>query len=231
MTDARRHQIIRLLETRFDHLPQPSRRDDRRSGFVHDTLAPTVCPTCEGVDDRCADCRGRGSIEVRRRRDPYAVEKILRYGFTVDRHETTRARDAEIARLEQQTAPPKSEADLLAETREHRWLEQGEPYRALERALDAVRRADETIWRALVGLHVWSPMFAVGIRALDVLLPARLSVPAVASAAPAEARDDRIVRLVMVEGRSSARVAAAEGLSVSQVNRIVKRASERSAAA
>jgi len=39
-------QIIRLLETRLDNLPEPTRRVNTDSGFVHKTPAREACSDC-----------------------------------------------------------------------------------------------------------------------------------------------------------------------------------------
>jgi hypothetical protein len=69
----RRAQILALLDSRHDHLPEPLRRDHASAGFVHRTLAPAVCPTCDGVDPHCPVCRGTGEVEVKRTRDPMSL--------------------------------------------------------------------------------------------------------------------------------------------------------------
>lgn len=236
MIVSRRAAIIRLLQARHAFLEPARRVEYATRGFVHDTLAPQVCPTCEGVDDRCADCHGRGSVEVRRRRDPYAIDKVQPYGLDPTRHEHARDRDAEIQRLAQQTAPPKSEADLLAEAnqRDYTWLDARRRWHLaeLERALDGIRHTSEPVWHALHALRVGAPLFEAGIVALDLLLPDPLKAPT-PQQAPArdETRDERIARLVLREGVPTADVAASEHLSVRQVQRIVNQDLERSDAA
>lgn len=237
MDADRRAAIIRLLEHRHDHLPEPRRRDERRAGFVHDTLAPQVCPTCDGVDDRCADCHGRGWVEVRRHRDPYEQPgrggRDHDRGYALDR--AIAAADRELRRFP--GFRPLSEADVLAEAgeRDYGWLEARRRWHLaeLERALDRIRLADELVWRATRGLWHGSPLLELGLRALDRLLPDPLRAPAAAGGRQVgETRDQRIARLVLEEGVVAAQVAAVEGLSVSQVNRIVRRATvERGEAA
>lgn len=141
----RRRQIIRLLETRDQHLPEPRRRLRVATGFVHQTLAPTVCDVCEGVDSTaCTGCGGRGYVERMRDRDPYANNLVMPYGWTPSRIEAARDRDQQIDRLQEQLRPPRSAADLLAEANERPdpWerdrarMYRRHHYAALDRALD-----------------------------------------------------------------------------------------------
>jgi hypothetical protein len=133
-------------------------------------------------------------VRAPRRRDPYATEAVLPFGFDVDRHAVTRARDAEIARLDRQIAPPRSEADLLAEANAHPYaweLARGRMWRffdyaALDRALEALRGANEPACRALHAVYVYAWMderrasgrlLDLGLAFLDERLPDPLRAP------------------------------------------------------
>lgn len=151
LTEERRGQIIQLLDTRHDNLPEPTRRDHTSPGFVHNTTVRESCPDCL-TNGRtmvgCATCDGRGYTETLRDRDPYAVEKVVPYGLDIDRHQRRRERDAELARLDAQLQPPvASEADAIADANQHPWpweiarrrMWRDFDYRALDVALDALR--------------------------------------------------------------------------------------------
>lgn len=171
----RRAQIIRLLETRDDHLPTPTRREHSTAGFVNEER-PRSCPDCLAngrVMKSCETCGGSGTVAGRRldqvavpdalpddgdQRDPYAVEKVVPYGLDPTRHDRVRERDAELDRLASQTREPwKSPADELADANAH-----GEPwelarrrmyatydYGALDRALEQLHQADDGAYKAL----------------------------------------------------------------------------------
>jgi hypothetical protein len=123
VTDERREQIIRLLETRDDHLPSPTRREHSAAGFVDHIPVRETCPDCLANDRRtfgCETCGGRGFIEFVRATDPYKTQKVQPYGLDVSRHERSRERDVQIERLEQQIRDPwKSPEDELAAANEH----------------------------------------------------------------------------------------------------------------
>jgi hypothetical protein len=233
----RREQILALLATRHDHLPLPARRDGTAPGFVHRTLAPTVCPTCDGLESAgCPSCRGRGQIEVWRSRDPYATDRVTPYGLEATaKIGHVAARDAELARLAEQTAPPPAtELDLVADANEHpyRWeLERRAMYARFDYA--ALDRALER----LAGLAV-APHSERGLRLLERWLPDPLRAPrddrVLANAAAkgraadprARAQRDRQIRRLVGEGSPTQWVAREFGLTVSQVNRIVAGAGE-----
>jgi glutaredoxin len=147
----RRRQIIVLLDTRDDGLPELTRRDHSASGFVHHTAAREACPDCLANDRAmfgCETCRGRGYIETPRHRDPYAVESVSPYGIDISRHERTHERDRQIDRLgEQIRSPYVSEADAIADANKHadgwelarREMNRRFDYAMLERALEQLR--------------------------------------------------------------------------------------------
>lgn len=230
----RRLQILALLESRFDGLPEVVRRDASAAGFVHVTLAPAVCPVCEGVDcDRCPGCRGSGSVEVARRRDPYATDRVTPYGL----ESTTKVghvpeRDAELARLEAQTArPPVTELDLVAVANLHPFgwervraaMYARYDYRALDVGLErlAGMAVGPTSPRGLVLLSLWLP------RPLRAPVPRGSAAVVVNAAAKGrtvdgrarEARDRAAVEL-LEQGVPAGEVAARVGLSARQLRRI-----------
>jgi hypothetical protein len=191
----RRDAIVRLLRTRDDHLPLPVHRTEASSGFVHQTVAPAVCPTCDGVSSfGCTGCGGRGEIEVQRDRDPYATDKVLPYGFSVDRHEAARERDRQIDVLDRQLARPVSVEDELADANAHPWawelarrrMWRQFDYAPLDRALEQLRNEDEPACRALHAVYVYgwlaessAPASALerGLDFLDARLPDPIRAP------------------------------------------------------
>lgn len=114
---ARRAAIIRLVETMYDGLPMPMRREHTTPGFVNEARART-CPDCLAngrVMKSCETCHGSGTVTPKHLdeislpdslpgdgdpRDPYAVTgSIVPYGV----RETVKLghvpeRDAEIDR-------------------------------------------------------------------------------------------------------------------------------------
>lgn len=166
----RRAAIVRLLESRDDHLPMSVRVEVAASrGFVHRVRVAESCEDCLAngrIMPWCESCGGRGVVERWRSRDPYSENSGLRpapYGLTGDRHEAARARDAELERLEQQVAPPVSAADQLvrANARADAWERAREwkwarfDYGALDSALDELRRFDEGAYHALHAVFVY----------------------------------------------------------------------------
>lgn len=197
MDSGRRGAIVRLLETLNDGLPQPVRRVETAAGFVHGAWHREDCPDCAANGRRmagCVTCGGRGWLERWLPRDPYATDRVAPYGLTGDRHEAARRRDAEIARLEAQTAAPRSEEDLLAGTRPDGWelarrrMYASFDYAALDWALELLRGCDEVAYHALHGVYVygWQPCVSRGLEAacergfrfLDERLPDPLRAPA-----------------------------------------------------
>jgi hypothetical protein len=229
----RRTQILALLATRYDHLPEPIRRDPTSAGFVHRTLAPTVCPTCDGVDPHCPECRGHGEIETWRTRDPYATDRVSPYGIEATSklgHVPTR--DAELSRLAEQTAPPvTTEADLVAAANEH-------PY-GWERARQAMYAefdyaALDLALERLAG-YVIAAHSERGLELLDRWLPNPLRAPVVvevrvvvnAAAKGRQAdprarrqRDDAIGEMIRA-GLAYGHIARTVGLTPRQLRRIV----------
>jgi len=65
--DSRDDQIVRLLDTRFDGLPEPTRRDHAAAGFVHKTIVREACTDC--LDERPAAVRLRDVRRPRLHRD------------------------------------------------------------------------------------------------------------------------------------------------------------------
>jgi hypothetical protein len=202
VTPERHDAIVRLLQTRDEHLPEPVRRTEASAGFVHGGLDAKgqhrrwlSCPDCL-ANDRvmfgCETCGGLGRIPDEGR-DPYAKNDVLPFGFDVSRHDETRDRDRQIAALEQQTRPASS-IDELAEANAHPYvweLARKRMYRlfdyaALDHALEQLRNVDHTSYRALHAVYVYAwapPTVAVvecerGIAFLDERLPEDLRAPA-----------------------------------------------------
>lgn len=236
---SRREQILALLDSRHDHLPEPVRRHHTRPGFVHRTLAPAVCPTCDGLDRHCPECRGRGEIEVLRQRDPYATEQATHWvAATPKLADGDRERNAELARLEQQLAVPVSEADVLARLNEHTPLWERER-RAMYDRYDYHALDDALVRLAYLDIH---PHSQRGLELLDRWLPDPLRAPArierlVVNAAAKgrqadprarQQRDDAILELVAA-GMAYGHIAATVGLTVRQLRRIVNRDTEQAA--
>lgn len=172
----RRNAILRLLDARFDGLPEPRSVTLRtQPGFVHRTLAPTVCETCEGVDSYgCTGCGGRGSVERMRERDPMAVDTIQPYGLTPDRRDAELERDRQIATLTRQIRPAR-EVDEAAEAA-------SSPF-AWERArnrlyattdLACLDRCVEWLRDLLPGVRLHGNL---ALAFLDVVLPVPLRAP------------------------------------------------------
>lgn len=232
----RRTQILALLDTRHDHLPTPTRRDDRiRAGFVHDTIAPQVCPTCDGVDPHCLDCRGRGEIEVRRHRDPYATNAAEGHGLA-GRMERDQQLTSAITTAERELARlgvdrPATERDTVEEANQHpygweearRIMYRDFDYHALDLALErlaglAIAAHSE---RGLELLDRWLPR---PLRAPD---PPRekpvVNVAAKGRGADPRARrqrDDAIFGMVAA-GHAYGHIARTVGLSQRQLRRIM----------
>lgn len=164
----RRAQIILLLETMTDGLPQRDRPKLTAPGFVHRAIVRESCSDCLANDRRrpgCATCGGKGFTETFRDRDPYAdTETVQPYGITPDRHEAARAREAAMARLEAQTREPwKSDEDELADANknpepweiERRRMYRLYDYAALDSALALLRDRDEGAYRLLHSVYVY----------------------------------------------------------------------------
>lgn len=166
---TRLHQIVRLLEASYDHLPEVTRRDHTLSGFVHNTVAPITCPDClanDHISFSCESCHGRGTIDEQRERDPYAINEDAptpRYGMDGTKHDARRERDAQIARLEQQVREPwKSADDELADANRHPegWeIARARAYAkydhaAIDQAMEKLRIADHDAHQALTVLYV-----------------------------------------------------------------------------
>lgn len=165
MTDERREEIIRLLRTRDDHLPEPVRRTEASRGFVHSDPDNTeTCPDCL-ANDRvmfgCETCHGAGRVAAPRSRDPYAKDIVVAYGLDGLRHEATRARDRQIEILGQQLRPA-STVDEIEDANRHPYgweLARRRKwglfdYAALDRALDLLVAADAAAATAVEKLHV-----------------------------------------------------------------------------
>lgn len=166
----RRAQIVRLLETRDEFLPVSQRREGAPRGFVHRVRVRLTCEDCLANDKPrpgCVTCGGSGWTETWRSVDPYAEKPAdaapARYGLTGEVHLVRRERDAEIARLGEQTADPRSEADLLAAAnalpagweRARRRMWARFDYEALDWCLDELRAVDAAAYHALHAVFVY----------------------------------------------------------------------------
>lgn len=209
------------------------RRGVGSAGFVHRTVAPVVCPTCEGVDDsrRCPSCRGRGWVEVSRSRDPYSIDHVKAAGTDQGKFGHVPDRDSEIDRLVEQTAVPvATELDVVAAANEHPfgWEEARRvmyarfDYAALDRCLERLAGMAVSAYseRGLALLDQWLP---VPLRA-----PAQVGVVVVNVAARGRGADrraleqrDRAVLELRQEGLGYDEIARRVGLSVRQLRRIV----------
>jgi hypothetical protein len=158
---------VRLLETRDEHLPEPTRRVDGVSGFVHHAKAAEACPDCL-ANDRvmfgCETCGGRGVVEVYRARDPYSESKSpAKYGLDGSRHDAAHERDRKIEMLGRQLRPALPEEAMLEEAnrtgyawenaRARMWKRYD--YEALDLALDELRVHDPVAYRALHAVYVY----------------------------------------------------------------------------
>lgn len=180
LTDRRRQQILALLDTRNDNLPdQRGPRRAHSSGFAHKVRVTLACEDCLAngrVMPKCETCRGRGHVEVWRATDPYAVTKVQPYGIDPTRHDHAYARDVEIDRLASQTRDPyASEADELADANQNPYgwerarsaMYARFDYAALDRALDELRQRYPFAF----------PHSEFGLAVLSMLLPAELRAP------------------------------------------------------
>lgn len=234
----RRVQILTLYVTRNDHLPTPLRRSHTTPGFNHDAVSRETCPDCltNGfVSFDCANCTGRGYVEVHRQRDPYAVDHVQPYGLAEQAADVARWRDREIDVMQAQTAEPRrTEAELVADANQHpyawelarRRMYERFDYAALDRLLEALRA------------HDIAPLSVRGLALLDRLLPDPLRAPdpvkeplnVAARGRQADPRaraqrDDQVLEL-LAAGRSFSEIATLVGLSAKQLRRIANRDEE-----
>jgi len=238
----RHAQIARLIDTRHDGLPETIRRTHTTAGFVHHIPHREDCPDCAANDRTmfgCASCGGRGYIEVWRDRDPYAVDKVQPFGLDAARHEHTRARDAQIARLADQTRPPwTSEADAIADADKHpeqweivrRRMYAQYDYQALDRALEQLAQTHPGI----------SPHTPLAMMFIDARMPTPIRAPAEAKPAlngakgrwvdpkARKARDTQI-RTWAREGKPYQWIAHEVELSDRQIREIINRTSRAAA--
>jgi hypothetical protein len=252
----RRDAIVRLLRTRDERLPLPVVRSEASSGFVHRASVQLACEDCLAngkVMKSCETCGGRGHVLELRERDPYATDKVLPYGFSVDRHELARERDRQLDRLEQQLKRPGSAEDELAEANEHPYawetarkrMYRDFDYAALDLALELLRATDVVAYHALHAVFVYGYMgerdapaglLERGLAFLDERLPEPLRAPgpppavrvrgplrATAGTAAKSARDEEM-RARAVGGASPDELAREFEVSVSTVYRVVNAA-------
>lgn len=215
--EERMAAIVRLLDTRYEGLPEPRRRELPTSpGFVHKD-AMVACPDCLTNDrDRkrdvgCETCRGTGRVLERRTKDPMddPIRKPDQDGrrktyfggdageARVARNRALDAYEQRIAReLERLTHRP-SVDDLIAEAN----ASGGEPweiarkrmyrefdYKTLDIAVEQLRLAHPAVSPySPRGLAFIDPRMPDPIRAPEEAQPAKLAVGQVKRAAGAVA--------------------------------------------
>lgn len=166
----RLEQVVALLVSRDEGLPEQAARPAASRGFSHDVEVVVDCADClerrgDGLPTfGCETCGGTGQVRSRRDRDPYALDKVQPYGLTPDRHEVRRAREAELARLGEQLREPwLSPEDELADANRHPYGWERErarryakwDYGPLDRALEALRDADVAAYHVLHSVYVY----------------------------------------------------------------------------
>lgn len=238
---SRYAQIRRLLAVRDEHFVGRAivvRESHAAAGFVHQTTVAVTCDDCLGeqpAQRRCGSCGGRGTTDVRRDRDPYAVGKTLPYGMGAARHLGHEpVRDSVLARLEAQLAAPASEADLLAAANEH-----GYPWEHERAELYArwdLAALDVAVERLTYAMPRVPPASDRGVRFIEPHMPQTIRAP-VEQRDPVNAnakgrgahpdalrqRDKAIRQAVLRDDLPVQWVARQHGLSVATVYRILKR--------
>lgn len=243
MIDSRTDQILRLLDTRFDNLPEQSRRTNTTAGFVHKAPSRSSCPDCLANDRTmygCETCHGRGFIEEMRDRDPYAVDKVQPYGLDGSERERIRAIESAIsvAGRELQRFPgfrPASSADEIEDANQHpyawetarRKMYAEFDYAALDRALEQLHNFyPDRSPRSPFGLLFLSLRLPDPLRAPGGEPVTKIGVGRVAKKAGADVmaeRDEEIRRAVLDERIATEDVARTWGITARQVNRIIAR--------
>lgn len=261
-TKERHAAILRLLEIRYDGFPDVHRNVQSVSGFVN-AKGRISCPDClantpvwsaeDPYVDRtrfgCETCGGRGYIDVKRERDPYAINVVTPYGADGAKHEADRERVREIARLKAQTRPA-HDVDEAAEANalDYAWKRDRDRLYAkyhlaeLELAIEWLRlhfpgvklRGGCGSLSRLATENGPSGCFALGY--FDMVLPDPLRAPPKpqpVTSLPPQGRGvgkrilsqrDKAIVSAIGGGAPTAHVASSFGISVSQVNRIVKEA-------
>jgi hypothetical protein len=237
---VRRDEIVRLLDTRYDHLPTPIRRTEASTGFRSHGACARFVPGLLG--ERQGDVRLRDVWRARLHRGEAHAGSVLEVGqgravrLRRVRHDATRARDRQIETLATQLRPAieiDEDKDADAPGRDYAWVSARKrmyarfDYAALDRAL-------EQLHLARPGANPYSDaslLFLDGrmpetIRAPDLEEPeeAQVAQGRVARAAGPvvfQKRDDEIRRAVLEARIPTGAVALTWGISVSQVNRIV----------
>lgn len=238
---ARYAQIRRLLQVRDDHLPAIVRRTETGSGFVHQTVVDVCCPDCLGehpVVKRCPTCHGRGTIDQHRDRDPYAVNRTLPFGLTEAAADRDRAIDEALSTAARDLARfpgfrPQTDLDELASTAEYGWV------RARRRmyATWDLAALDVAVERLRHALPTVAPASDRGVRFIEPHMPDPIRAPAAekppvnlaargrfgANDPGALKQRDTQIRRWHREDMPVQWIAQQVGLSVSQVNRIVRK--------
>lgn len=244
LSEERRGQIVRLLETLDDGLPSPARAPLSQLGFVHRASFRESCPDCLAngfVSRDCESCDGAGFLEGRRSRDPYDTGQN-RGWLGAAALEAAKERDREIARLEAQTAEPRPAKVIAASTKPDRWEKERErlrgefDYAAVQLALERLAVEDQDACHAIHAVLVYGYLRPAassahgvlerGLRLLSGWLPERLRAPLPIEEVEVlmldlRVRNAAVRRRSRVEGATSQMLAREYGLSVSQVNRIL----------
>lgn len=186
IAEERRNEIVWLLQHRNDHLPLPARHVAESSGFVNERR-PRTCPDCLANGRTmvgCETCGGSGVVEPSRlgllaapdelsddgtTRDPYANNETVGYDRT--RHDRRRENLRQEEAMREQTRPPRSEAELLAEAnkRGYAWEEARRAmyrihdFALIDQALDWLSRYDVDASHAINATYVDGWLVEVGL--------------------------------------------------------------------
>lgn len=201
---TRPEQVILLLRSRNDWHPGLRSQFASFGAIPGETATEWVeCARCEGLrtvsgrtgDEPCPKCEGAGGKKVDAYTGRTDTERETKLFSAEDRAEWRRKLDQNIARLAEQTAPPRSDADLIAEATEYGWereraryLRAGS-YRELDAALEWLTVQSPPA-RALVGWVYESGADTLGclhesieraaVLAVDLLaerMPEKIKVP------------------------------------------------------
>jgi hypothetical protein len=237
---ARREAILRLLDTRFDNLPEPTVRTHHQSGFVHGR-AELSCPDCLANGRSrmigCETCGGSGVVVEKRRRDPYMKNDVTRYGFTGEEHDHRVALDEAIrtAGRELTRFPgfrPASSQDEIAEANKHPYgwelardrMYELFDYAALDIAVDELLITHPGVSpRSMRGLDFIDGHMPDPIRAPDAVAVAQPEPGVVVQIDPRAERDARILELARSGEMSAEQIGVAVGCSMKTVYRTLGR--------
>src|SRR6266404_374399 len=181
MIDRRRSQIIRLLETLNEGLPEPTRYEQSTSGFSNEARSRT-CPDCIAngrVMKTCETCHGSGTVSPThleeialadalpddgQLRDPYAVnDRVTAFAATAKLGHVAE-RDAEIDRAKKLGRErPASELDAVQQANADPYIWERErdarrkrfDYAPLTAALELLRDRDPAACALLHAAYVY----------------------------------------------------------------------------